>query len=102
VREGWKDKMQSQAKEGCNFHGHIELNKVAGNLHFSVGRSFQRFNAHIHDYSLMTFAPDAEFSHSVQELSFGDSVPGVVNPLDGTSRIANKGDSSRGCACSVF
>lgn len=30
-------------KQGCNMHGFVSVNRVAGNLHFFPGRSFQTF-----------------------------------------------------------
>lgn len=35
VREGYVDKVKQQAGEGCNINGHVEVNRVAGNLHFA-------------------------------------------------------------------
>eukprot|EP01048_Picozoa_sp_COSAG05_P016826 COSAG05_NODE_2218_length_3375_cov_289.130952_1_plen_232_part_00 len=33
---------QAEGKEGCNLHGSIEVQKVAGNFHFGVGRNFHQ------------------------------------------------------------
>ncbi|KAI9142954.1 endoplasmic reticulum vesicle transporter-domain-containing protein [Paraphysoderma sedebokerense] len=81
VREGWVTLMKEQAEEGCNVHGHLEVNKVAGNFHFAPGRSFQQAHMHIHDmnyYANRQF----DFSHTIHYLSFGKMVQGMVNPLD--------------------
>jgi len=40
-REGYGDKLREQSDEGCNIHGHVEVNKVGGNFHFAPGKSFQ-------------------------------------------------------------
>lgn len=66
------------------------MNKVAGNFHFAPGKSFQHANMHVHDLALF---PQGIFnvSHVINTLSFGDSYPGIVNPLDGQTRYI--GDS---------
>ncbi|KAJ3092786.1 Endoplasmic reticulum-Golgi intermediate compartment protein 3 [Quaeritorhiza haematococci] len=101
VREGWTEKLKEQQNEGCNMHGHIEVNKVAGNFHFAPGKSFTQANMHVHD--LHSFAASADgdattvgggaqfdFSHTVHSLSFGKTM-GFSNPLDGTYKKATKG-----------
>jgi hypothetical protein len=35
AKEGYVDKVKQQAGEGCNIHGHVEVNRVAGNMHFA-------------------------------------------------------------------
>nr|KAJ3423307.1 Endoplasmic reticulum-Golgi intermediate compartment protein 3 [Polyrhizophydium stewartii] len=82
VREGWSKKIKEQSKESCNVHGHVEVNKVQGNLHFAPGRSFQQNNMHVHD--LHDFGVEGgqfNFEHTIHSLSFGDQVD-FVNPLD--------------------
>lgn len=37
---------------------------------------------------LLFFASAYNFSHRIDHLSFGELVPGIVNPLDGTEKIA--------------
>nr|CAD1833162.1 unnamed protein product [Ananas comosus var. bracteatus] len=44
-REGFIQKIKDEQGEGCNIHGFLEVNKVAGNFHFAPGKSFhQSFN----------------------------------------------------------
>ncbi len=62
-------------------YGYLLVNKVAGNFHFSPGKSFQSGGAHVHDYGLFKEA-FFNMSHTVNALSFGVQFPGVVNPLD--------------------
>jgi endoplasmic reticulum-Golgi intermediate compartment protein 3 len=33
-------KVKDEEGEGCNIHGSLEVNKVAGNFHFATGQSF--------------------------------------------------------------
>ncbi|RHZ88544.1 hypothetical protein Glove_22g234 [Diversispora epigaea] len=92
VREGWKEKVENQSKEGCNVAGNVRVNKVAGNFHFAPGKSFQQNHVHIHD--LQPFLQDKvqhDFSHEIHHLSFGPKVDGVVNPLDGVGRSISTG-----------
>lgn len=76
---------------GCQMYGYLEVNKVAGNFHFSPGKSFQHMNMHVHD--LANFAPNAfNVSHKITSLSFGEPYPGMVNPLDNTEKTVEQSD----------
>nr|AWW16504.1 endoplasmic reticulum-Golgi intermediate compartment protein 3-like protein [Ipomoea pes-caprae] len=80
-REGFIQKIKDEEGEGCNIHGSLEVNKVAGNFHFSPGKSFHHSIVHLSD--LLAFQMDTyNISHTINKLSFGASIPGVVNPLD--------------------
>ncbi|KAI8800756.1 endoplasmic reticulum vesicle transporter-domain-containing protein [Cladochytrium replicatum] len=85
VGEGWMDKMKEQANEGCNVHGHLEVNKVAGNFHFAPGKSFQQSNMHVHDLHPYFQNYHFDFSHEIHSLSFGQSI-NFQNPLDRISK----------------
>lgn len=37
---------------------------------------------------VLFFASAYNFSHRIDHLSFGELVPGIINPLDGTEKIA--------------
>lgn len=39
-REGFVERVKEEHGEGCNIHGSLEVNKVAGNFHFAPGKSF--------------------------------------------------------------
>ncbi|KAK8642799.1 hypothetical protein V6N13_012131 [Hibiscus sabdariffa] len=81
-REGFLQKIKDEDGEGCNIYGSLEVNKVAGNFHFAPGKSFEESSFHMHD--LKAFQKDSfNLSHKINRLAFGDSFPGVVNPLDG-------------------
>ncbi|TPX37387.1 hypothetical protein SeMB42_g06908 [Synchytrium endobioticum] len=75
-----------QENEGCNVHGHIAVNKVAGNFHFAPGRSFQQSNMHVHDMGGMLAGKTYDFTHDIHALSFGESI-GFHNPLDGSLKL---------------
>uniref|UniRef100_A0A8C3TTE7 Endoplasmic reticulum-Golgi intermediate compartment protein n=1 Tax=Catharus ustulatus TaxID=91951 RepID=A0A8C3TTE7_CATUS len=57
-----------QSPDACRIHGHLYVNKVAGNFHITVAYNF---------------------SHRIDHLSFGELIPGIINPLDGTEKIAS-------------
>ncbi|KZV22757.1 endoplasmic reticulum-Golgi intermediate compartment protein 3-like [Dorcoceras hygrometricum] len=81
-REGFVDKVKEEQGEGCNIHGSLEVNKVAGNFHFAPGKSFHQTNFQLLD--LLAFQTENyNISHKINKLTFGDSIPGIVNPLDG-------------------
>ena len=90
-REGWSEKIKQQSKEGCNFHGHIEVNKVAGNFHFAPGKSFQQSHMHVHDIHEFVAGQNFDFSHTIHYLAFGDHGVGIINPLDETTKTTSSG-----------
>lgn len=71
--------------EGCRIYGKLKVDRVAGNFHFAPGHGFQQSHMHIHDFSAFK-AGLFDISHTINHLSFGDSYPGIVNPLDGQQR----------------
>ncbi|GAB2219435.1 hypothetical protein Droror1_Dr00007070 [Drosera rotundifolia] len=85
-REGFFKKLQDEDGEGCNIHGSLQVNKVAGNFHFASGKSFHQTDAFLND--LIVFKrEDYNISHKINKLSFGDYFPGIVNPLDGVQWV---------------
>lgn len=70
----------------CRVHGSIEVNKVAGNFHFTAGKSIPHPRGHAHLSSLVSEL-NYNFSHRIDLLSFGLSHPGILNPLDGDLMI---------------
>lgn len=56
-REGFVQRVKDEDGEGCNIHGFLEVNKVAGNFHFAPGKSFYQANIHVHD--LLAFQKDS-------------------------------------------
>ncbi|KAK1318465.1 Protein disulfide-isomerase 5-4 [Acorus calamus] len=81
-REGFIQKIKDEEGEGCNIHGFLEVNKVAGNFHFAPGKSFHLSNINIIDLIALQ-TENHNISHKINKLSFGKDFPGVVNPLDG-------------------
>ncbi|KAH9248216.1 hypothetical protein BASA81_014137 [Batrachochytrium salamandrivorans] len=63
----------------CRFRGSFEANKVEGMLHFTaLGHGY--FGSHTPHEAI-------NFTHRIDELSFGARYPGVRNPLDRTLEI---------------
>lgn len=96
ANEGWKTNFLSQAKEGCNIQGYISVSKVAGNVHFAPGQSYQQKSIHLHD--LQPFGKNFAFniSHVIHNLSFGFEYPGMYNPLDSHLEIDQLGSTTSG------
>lgn len=89
-REGFVDAVEQQRNEGCKIYGYIEVSKVAGNFHFAPGTGFQ--HAHLTVADLFGFTLKKwNVSHVINELSFGEPVPGRKNPLDGMSKVLESG-----------
>ena len=76
-------------KTACRLHGAMEVKKVAGNFHITVGRTVAHPHGHAH-LNLMVPKNTVNFSHRIDHLSFGPRVPGGINPLDSTLKITNE------------
>uniref|UniRef100_A0A3P9QG89 Endoplasmic reticulum-Golgi intermediate compartment protein n=1 Tax=Poecilia reticulata TaxID=8081 RepID=A0A3P9QG89_POERE len=72
--------------DACRIHGHAYVNKVAGNLHITVGKPIHHPQGHAHIAAFVSHEA-YNFSHRIDHLSFGEEVPGIINPLDGTEKI---------------
>lgn len=73
-------------KNSCRIHGAIEVKKVAGNFHITIGRTIVHPMGHAHlDIPLPKGV--ANFSHRIDDLSFGPPVPGGINPLDSSIKL---------------
>ncbi|KAJ9627349.1 uncharacterized protein PV06_07267 [Exophiala oligosperma] len=70
--------------DACRIYGSLEGNKVQGDFHITArGHGYMEFGMQQHlDHS--TF----NFSHHINELSFGPHYPGILNPLDRTGDTA--------------
>ncbi|GJT69126.1 endoplasmic reticulum-Golgi intermediate compartment protein 3-like protein [Tanacetum coccineum] len=79
--EGFVQRIIAEEGEGCNLHGSLEVNKLAGNFHFV--KSFHLANMHAHHESNAFEGDSYNISHRINKLSFGDPYPGILNPLDG-------------------
>ncbi|GKD44320.1 endoplasmic reticulum-Golgi intermediate compartment protein 3-like protein, partial [Tanacetum coccineum] len=78
---GFVQRIIAEEGEGCNLHGSLEVNKLAGNFHFV--KSFHLANMHAHHESNAFEGDSYNISHRINKLSFGDPYPGILNPLDG-------------------
>ncbi|KAL1534328.1 endoplasmic reticulum-Golgi intermediate compartment protein 3-like [Salvia divinorum] len=82
LREGFVKQVNEEEGEGCNIHGSLVVNKVAGNFHFATGKTIHHSTINLLD--LLTVQTESyNISHKINKLAFGDAIPGVVNPLDG-------------------
>ncbi|KAM8750666.1 endoplasmic reticulum-Golgi intermediate compartment protein 2-like [Acanthopagrus schlegelii] len=77
----------SSSLSACRIHGHVYVNKVAGNFHITVGKSIPHPRGHAHLAALVSH-DTYNFSHRIDHLSFGEAVPGLISPLDGTEKVA--------------
>ncbi|XP_021945925.1 endoplasmic reticulum-Golgi intermediate compartment protein 2 [Folsomia candida] len=72
----------------CRLYGSLELNKVAGNFHITAGKTLPLPRGHAHVAAFMSNR-DYNFSHRIYKFSFGDGMPTIVHPLEGTEAVAN-------------
>ena len=77
----------SQPPDAGRIRGHLYVNKVAGNFHITVGKAIPHPRGHAHLAALVNH-DSYNFSHRIDHLSFGELVPEIINPLDGTEKIA--------------
>ncbi|XP_060784166.1 endoplasmic reticulum-Golgi intermediate compartment protein 2 [Neoarius graeffei] len=75
-----------QPLDACRIHGHLYVNKVAGNFHITVGKAIPHPRGHAHLAALVSHET-YNFSHRIDHLSFGEVIPGILNPLDGTEKV---------------
>ncbi|KAI5811405.1 endoplasmic reticulum vesicle transporter-domain-containing protein [Peziza echinospora] len=75
----WKGGLQ-----GCRIWGSMDVNRVQGDFHITAkGHGYWDASGHV-DHT--TF----NFSHIVDELSFGEFYPKLINPLDNSLEITEK------------
>jgi len=81
-----REDVPNEQPDACRYHGSVEIGKVAGNFHVTAGRSipFPRGHAHL---AIMIDDSAYNFSHRIDEFSFGERTPGKINPLDGDLKI---------------
>jgi len=75
--------------DSCRIYGSLSLNKVAGNFHVTAGKSLPLMRGHAHLAAMMG-ERDYNFSHRIDKFSFGNPQGGIVQPLEGDEKIANK------------
>ncbi|KAF2397788.1 DUF1692-domain-containing protein [Trichodelitschia bisporula] len=70
--------------DACRLWGSIEENKVQGDFHITArGHGYMEFGLHLEHNQF-------NFSHIINELSFGPFYPSLVNPLDSTRATTDK------------
>ncbi|XP_072001096.1 endoplasmic reticulum-Golgi intermediate compartment protein 2 isoform X1 [Engystomops pustulosus] len=79
----------TEPPSACRIHGHLDINKVAGNFHITVGKAIPHPRGHAHLAALVSH-DSYNFSHRIDHLSFGEVLPGIINPLDGMEKIAQE------------
>ncbi|XP_059192018.1 endoplasmic reticulum-Golgi intermediate compartment protein 2-like [Centropristis striata] len=91
LKEAPPDQSQSEDStinlSACRIHGHLYVNKVAGNFHVTVGKSIPHPRGHAHLAALVSH-DSYNFSHRIDHLSFGEMVPGIISPLDATEKVS--------------
>jgi len=83
--------LQCKDSIGCGVAGKVTVNKVSGNVHVALGHSKVQQGKHVHQFNLEDVSNGFNTSHSIHSITFGDTVPGVVSPLDGTTKIVKHG-----------
>ena len=73
--------------EGCNIHGYMLVNRVAGNFHIAMGEAVERSGSHIHQF-LPEDAPNFNASHVIHELNFGPKIPSGKEERGGLDGVA--------------
>ncbi|XP_061415614.1 endoplasmic reticulum-Golgi intermediate compartment protein 2-like isoform X2 [Lethenteron reissneri] len=76
--------------DACRIHGTLITKKVPGNFHIVPGKSRGHRHGHAHILHYMLPEESFNFSHRIDELSFGQRAPGIVNALDGDARTATR------------
>jgi hypothetical protein len=84
-REGHQGVDQLLKSAGCNIHGRVDVNKVAGNLHVAPGKSFQANHMHIHDINSFIARGEAYVSERARERE-RDRETGGVGDRSGHTR----------------
>ncbi|KAJ3390202.1 Inorganic pyrophosphatase [Lobulomyces angularis] len=71
-----------QETEACRIKGRADVNKVSGMLHFTaLGHGY--WGAHTPHEAI-------NFTHRIDQLSFGKYYPGLVNPLDNSLEFSDQ------------
>lgn len=83
--------IQCKNSIGCRVVGKVVVNKVSGNVHVALGRSTIREGKHVHEFNMHDVSDGFNTSHEIHSITFGDHFPGVLSPLDGTTKIVRKG-----------
>uniref|UniRef100_A0A1I8I331 Endoplasmic reticulum-Golgi intermediate compartment protein 2 n=1 Tax=Macrostomum lignano TaxID=282301 RepID=A0A1I8I331_9PLAT len=83
--EQFQSPNERKAASACRLRGRFRVNKVAGNLHLTGGKPVNFGGTHAHFQA--SHATALNFSHRIYHLSFGEDVPGRINPLDYEEKV---------------
>jgi len=83
--------LQCKDVVGCQVHGDVLVSKVGGNVHVALGKSTVRDGKHVHEFNIKDVSDGFNTSHAIHRLEFGERVPGVSSPLEGTTKIVKHG-----------
>ncbi|CAI2162362.1 12237_t:CDS:2 [Funneliformis geosporum] len=76
------DDVHGETQTACRIVGYLDVNKVTGNLHITA-------LGHGYGYGLYNSADEVmNFTHRIDEFSFGTHYPLLINPLDNSFEIA--------------
>ncbi|CAG8507408.1 5835_t:CDS:2, partial [Funneliformis caledonium] len=76
------DDANGDTKTACRIFGYLDVNKVTGNLHITA-------LGHGYGYGFYNTADEEmNFTHRIDEFSFGTLYPHLINPLDNSFEIA--------------
>lgn len=83
--------MQCKGSIGCRIKGKVVVNKVSGNVHVALGKSVERNGKLVHEFNMEDVSDGFNTSHYIDSITFGDYVPHLKSPLEGTRKIAKEG-----------
>jgi hypothetical protein len=66
-REGFVQRLKDEQGEGCNIHGFVDVNKVAGNFHFAPGKGLDHAFNFLQD--MLNFQPETYNASRIHFLS---------------------------------
>jgi len=76
--------------DACRIHGSLILNKVTGNFHVTPGKSLLVPGGHVHLTGAFFESGPTNFSHRINQFSFGVPTKGIIYPLEGELHVTNE------------
>lgn len=90
-KEGWTEKVQAQAKDGCRIAGRVRIKKVQSSLVFSFGQSFQSNGYHVMELvPYLKDGPVHDFGHIIHKLNFESDDEYNPQMADAALRVKKK------------
>jgi endoplasmic reticulum-Golgi intermediate compartment protein 3 len=88
AKEGWVEKVNAQAKDGCRVEGKVRLKKVASSLIFSFGQSFQANTFRAQELvPYLKDGPVHDFGHRITSLKFESDDEYIPSRLNAANRV---------------